>query len=287
MNKTIRWWMVLVLLLAIAAGTYWYLTQSPPEQAPAEVSSTPEAPPTETVRHPIDEIGSGAPAEGTAAQELPPLDASDTVVEGELTALFDGGPVLNFVGSGDYISRLVATVDNLASSRTSARLWPVQPTPGRLAVRQDGDRTYLSTENFQRYAPFVRFATSVDVDRLVALYVRYYPLFQQAYESLGYPDRYFNDRVVDVIDDLLATPDPGGSIELVLPPQDPSVEVRRPWVLYQYADPALESLSAGQKILIRMGSENAGLVKATLRDLRTRLATAAPPAAAPPGTPSP
>jgi hypothetical protein len=287
MNKTNRWWLLLVVLVAIVAGSYWFLTRSPPVEAPAEVSTLPEAEPAEAIRHPIEEIEQEEPAEGGATQELPPLNESDKVVEGALADLFDGGPVLDFVASDDYIRKSVVTVDNLARSRTSARMWPVQPTPGQLAVNHEGDRTYLSTENFARYSPFVRFATSVDVDRLVALYVRYYPLFQQAYEGLGYPGQYFNDRVVDVIDSLLATPDPGSTIELILPPQDPSVEVRRPWVLYQFADPALESLPSGQKILIRMGSENAGRVKATLRELRKRLATMPPPAAASPATPSP
>ena len=81
--------------------------------------------------------------------------------------------------------------------------------------------------------------------------------------------------MIDVIDDLLATPDPGDNIELVLPPQDPSIEVERPWVLYQFADPALQSLSAGQKILVRMGSENARRLKAVLGELRKRLAAVA------------
>jgi len=287
MNKTIRWWPALVAVLIIAAGSYWYVTRTPPVEAPAEVSIPPEAPTTEAIRHPIEQSRQPESAEGIPAQELPPLDASDAEVEGALVDLFDGGPVLDFVGSSDYIRKVVATVDNLPRSRASARMRPVQPTPGHMAVRQEGDRTYLSPENFQRYSPFVNLATSVDVDRLVATYVRYYPLFQQAYEGLGYPGQYFNDRVVDVIDNLLATPAPGGAIELVLPPQDPSVEVSRPWVLYQYEDPALESLSAGQKILIRMGGENAGRVKATLRELRKRLATVPPRAGAPAATSSP
>jgi hypothetical protein len=285
MNKTIRWWPALVALLVIAAGSYWYLTRSRPVQAPAEDSGPVEVPPAETIRHPIEEVRQGEPAADGTAQELPPLDRSDTVIENAIADLFERGPALESLAPGEYIRKVVVTVDNLARSRASARMWPVQPTPGRLAVRDEGDRTYLAAENFQRYSPFVSLATSVDVDRLVALYVRSYPLFQQAYEDLGYPRQYFNDRVVEVIDNLLATPDPGETIELVLPPQDPSVEVGRPWVLYRYADPSLESLSAGQKILIRMGSENAARLKATLGELRKRLATAPPPAATSSPTP--
>ena len=288
MNRNIRWWPALVVLVAVAAGLYLYRTRSqPPVEPPSEPSSPPEATSAGAIRHPIGEIGPGATGEGVAQEELPPLDSSDAVVEAAVKGLVGAGSVLDLVGSGDYIRKVVVTVDNLPRDRASSRLWPVPPTPGRFTVRVEGDRTYLSAENFQRYSPFVTLATSVDVEKLVALYVRYYPLFQQAYESLGYPGRYFNDRVVDVIDHLLATPDPGDTIELVLPPQDPSVEVARPWVLYGYADPALQSLSAGQKILIRMGSENARGVKATLRELRKRLAATPQRPAASPATGNP
>ena len=74
---------------------------------------------------------------------------------------------------------------------------------------------------------------------------------------MGYPNGYFNDRLVEVIDNLLATPDPKGPIALV-----------RPNVMYTYADPGLEGRSAGQKLLIRMGPENAKAVKAKLTELR-------------------
>jgi len=43
--------------------------------------------------------------------------------------------------------------------------------------------------------------------------------------------------------------------------------------MYLYADPKLESLSAGQKTLIRMGPANEALIKDRLRALRAILAT--------------
>ena len=101
---------------------------------------------------------------------------------------------------------------------------------------------------------------AVDSAKLVALYVRLYPLFQEAYAELGYPSRYFNDRLFEVIDHLLATPDVQGSVALV-----------QPKVLYEYADPALQDLSAGQKILVRMGGENEAKVKAKLREIKRAL----------------
>jgi hypothetical protein len=103
------------------------------------------------------------------------------------------------------------------------------------------------------------------MQRLANTYFHFYPLFQSAYQNLGYPNGYFNDRLVQVIDSLLATPQPSGPIELT-----------RPNVLYTFADPNLEALPAGQKLLLRMGPDNAAVVKGKLKELRAAI-TAAPP----------
>ena len=207
---------------------------------------------------------------------MPSLGESDKVVQGTLLGLVGREAVLRFFNVGDYIRRFVVTVDNLPSKRAAVRLWPVNPTPGQFLVTKTGDTTTLSAENFKRYEPFVRLVQSVDTAKAVALYVRFYPLIQQAYEELGYPGKYFNDRLIEVIDHLLATPDIAGPIRLTLPKVEGSIKLDRPWVLYEFADPALESRSAGQKILLRMGIDNAERLKAKLRDLRSKLVRNAP-----------
>lgn len=101
---------------------------------------------------------------------------------------------------------------------------------------------------------------AVDPQALVAWYVHAYPLFQQAYRQLGYPKGYFNDRLIVAIDDMLAAPEPTESPAL-----------RRGDVYYVYADPALESLSTGQKLLLRSGPANEARIKARLRAIRDLL----------------
>jgi hypothetical protein len=101
----------------------------------------------------------------------------------------------------------------------------------------------------------------MNTQQFTTAYFHYYPLFQQAYEGLGYPNGYFNDRLVATIDDALAAPDVRGPVALV-----------RPNVMYQYADPKIEALSSGQKIMVRMGPDNEAIVKAKLRELRTAVA---------------
>ena len=99
--------------------------------------------------------------------------------------------------------------------------------------------------------------TPIFLGQVADVYRRFYPLFQDAYVDLGYPNGYFNDRLIEVIDDLLATPDKNEPVSLV-----------RPHVLYEFSDPDLESLSSGQKMLLRMGSEHRSSVKQKLREFR-------------------
>ena len=84
------------------------------------------------------------------------------------------------------------------------------------AARSTSDRVVVTDEADARRLQWVisnvRALESIDSAKLVALYVRFYPLFQQAYAELGYPSRYFNDRLFEVIDHLLATPDVRGPI---------------------------------------------------------------------------
>jgi hypothetical protein len=139
-------------------------------------------------------------------------------------------------------------------------LRPLKPTAGQTVVSTEGDLTVLSEANFDRYRAFVRAVQSADVKELAAAYRRFYPLFQQAYEDLGYPGKYFNDRLVEVIDHLLETPE-------VAPP----IQLEQPRVFYTFADAGLEGRSAGQKLLIRMGPANARIVKAKLREFRAEI----------------
>jgi flagellar biosynthesis/type III secretory pathway protein FliH len=106
----------------------------------------------------------------------------------------------------------------------------------------------------------VQLFARVDTKTLVGAYAAHYPLFQQAYRELGYPQGYFNDRLVATIDSLLATPDVPGPIAVV-----------QPKVMFEYARPELEALPAGQKIMLRVGPENARTVKAKLREVRQAL----------------
>jgi hypothetical protein len=196
---------------------------------------------------------------------LPALDDSSVPLQNALADLFGAQSVERFIIPDDLIRHIVVSVDNLSEQKVAERLRPVKPPAGSFMVAGTADAPLLDPANYERYQPMVQLLRSTDTQRLVATYVRYYPLFQESYENLGHPPQYFNDRVIEVIDQLLATPDVPGPIALA-----------QPNVQYEFADPKLESLAAGQKTLIRMGSENAAAVKQKLRELRSALVSRKP-----------
>jgi len=257
-EKPIMWGAAAVVLAGIAALYYFYAVRAPVQvpAPPPQVHPAAPAPSEPAIEHPVPASGQGA------AQPLPPLNDSDQAIGGALAGVPDGAAIQNFLVPQNLIRHIVATIDNLPRKRVSVELRPIKPTSGEFEVSGTADHLTLNPDNFKRYTPFVDLVKSVDPKAVAAVYFRFYPLFQQAYEDLGYPTEYFNDRVIEVIDHLLETPDVEDPIELV-----------QPNVMYLYADPKLEALSAGQKTLIRMGPENAAVIKAKLRELRGLLAT--------------
>jgi hypothetical protein len=222
---------------------------------PAEIGAEVDTGP----KHPIPVPRADA-AKTRQLVPLPPLEDSDAYFLLEIGTTL--GPVIeSLLVREAVIDRLVTTIDNLPRMRVSEKIRPV----GRLAqaFRPDAfdDVFTLGPANFSRYDDLVAQIAGADIDAITDLYQRFYPLFQQSYERLGYPDAYFNDRLIDVIDHLLETPAPNEPIRLV-----------RPNVLYEFADPTLESLSSGQKLLVRMGPANAATVKGILIEFRSQLA---------------
>jgi hypothetical protein len=206
--------------------------------------------------------------EALAAASAP---AEPATLTDSLTSLLGRKAVLSFMQTDDFPRRVVATVDNMGRNHAAPALWPVNPVPGRFTVRAKGDAMIVDPDNAARYTPFVMLVESVDAKQAAALYVSHYAQFQRAYEDLGYPNRYFNDRLVEVIDELLATPTAEAMPEVVLTEVKGPVATARPWVRYEYADPKLESLTAGQKMLLRTGPVNQRRLKAKLTEFRKEL----------------
>jgi hypothetical protein len=250
-----------------AAGWWWWSSRMPPPavvEAPAQPSTAePTAIEPSKGEHPIEAAPAAQAA--LASETLPPLGESDSVLRAALSGLIGDQALLQFFQMTGLATRFVATVDNLPRSRVSTKILPVHGPGGAFVVDGAAGEQVIGADNADRYGPHVRLVEGLDVKKAAALYVRFYPLLQQAYRDLGYPQGHFNDRLVAVIDHLLATPQVEAPIRVV-----------QPKVLYEFADPDLEARSAGQKLLLRMGQPNTARVKEKLRAFRAEV-TAAPP----------
>lgn len=255
-KKWLYWAIPVVVAVGIGAALWYGRSHRQAEQAkqvPAvTVPETPTPAAEPPVRNPLGET--------TPPKPLPPLADSDLSLQESLSGVF-GRALDPFLVPKNIIRHTVVTIDNLPRKKTAVQMWPVKPIGGELLATGEGEEMTLGPGNSARYEPVIKILQSTDTAQVATLYKQYYPLFQEAYVSLGYPDGYFNDRLVEVIDHLLATPDVTGPIKL-----------KRPSVNFEFADAELEGLSSGQKMLIRMGSGNAAIVKDKLRELRKAIA---------------
>lgn len=258
---------IAVLIVLAVAGVGWYFRGEFLPQ-PVERVATPTEPPIEETAvddgpaHPMAPPESAESIQGDIVP-LPPLDDSDGYFLVALVDLF-GADIDTLLVREAIIDKFVATVDNLPRDHVAEKIRPAGRLSQRFRVDAAGNNgpVYLSPDNYQRYDPLVSKIASANIEAVADTYRRFYPLFQQSYERLGYPNAYFNDRVVEVIDHLLAMP----------PQPDEPIRLIRPHVLYKFADSRFEALSSGQKLLLRIGPEHAVTVKRFLRDLRAELA---------------
>ncbi len=263
-RESTQFYIPVLLAIAVAAAlTYYWIeinrVDPPAEPPPAAVEPVVEEP--KSPLHPFPRLESPV-GPGGKLVALPSLDQSDEYLKLALADVLGSRTVAEMLAERDLIARIVATVDNLPRDHVAERIRPIAGLAGVFDVEASSNTEFtISADSYRRYDLLVDLVTSADLNELTEVYGRFYPLFQKAYADLGYPNAHFNDRLVAVIDHLLATPDV----------EDP-IKVVRPHVLYEFADMDVESLSSGRKLLIRMGNEHTARIKTTLRELRLLIA---------------
>jgi hypothetical protein len=261
----------LVAVLVVVPAVWWYLQRPGKKEATVAVAedsavaaaTTPVEPPP-AIRYPLT---AAAPESAPAA--APAVTDPDAEVVTGLNSLFGEPQLAAWLIPDKLLRRLVATTDNLSRNTRTEQLRPLRAPAGALIVQREAidaavgtERITLGAQNAARYDAAVSLLAKTDMQQAATLYRSLYPLLQRAYEELGYPDRYFNDRVIDTIDHLLATPEPAGQLLL-----------EQPKVLYLFADADLEARSSGQKLLLRMGVAHARTVKQKLREFRGQISS--------------
>jgi hypothetical protein len=272
---------LLVLICALGFSVYLQ-NRAVPEQVIEEVKPalSPEPVKKPIVHYPVAESDAPAPpaespeksdetsqpsTESAPPEALPTVQESDPSIQAALADLIGNEAIISLLHIDNFIQKFVATVDNLPEKKLPRAHLPIIPPKGKFLVSGTIEEPQISDRNYKRYGIYLNLMKSLDQSLALNIYSHFYPLFQSAYEQLGYKNAYFNDRLVYVIEHLLETPNPPDPILL-----------RQPAVLYEYADGGLENLSAGQKILLRIGQEQRMEMFKILESYRDRLTSLKP-----------
>lgn len=280
-----RWIVSVITVLVLVAGLWWMEQRRQAELAPQpDASSVPQTASPEP-RYPLPETlpqSDSAPAPTPPKREhkrqtvppihaepepeppppLPELPESDASALETLSNLFDGSLARQWIKPEFVIPRTVAVINSFDGDAPALESWPVSPVNSapEIEEREDGKTRLWTQASAERYGEHVAALGSVPPAQAAAVYVRYYPLFQQAWGELGEAEPYFNDRLIDVIDHLLATPEAGLPIEVV--PYEGHL---------RFSDHSLQDQSWGRKLLIRAGPQHARTIKRWLQEFKASL----------------
>jgi hypothetical protein len=257
---------------ALILGITYFLRQAP-EPAPAEeaVSGTDiESGAPAAAEPPPGQLEPGAdvmeetppsPAIDEPVLVLPPLNESDAFVRERLPDTLPEP----WRERDDLLRRTAVVLENATRGEIPKRQlsfmapdgpYPVQKVP---VEGQEKPRFFVDPAGYERYDRYLDMLESMPAEQLSNLLLDTGPLLGEALAELG-SQVSVQTGMVETIDQILAVPVLEGEVELI-----------QPKVLYEYADPELEGLSALQKQVLRMGPDNVVRLQSYLRDLRDRL----------------
>ncbi|MCO1336277.1 DUF3014 domain-containing protein [Microbulbifer sp. OS29] len=263
------WIIGIIVVVVVAAAAYWLWTgEEKKKEVPATgvIQEPQTAPESEALAEPESQEPAQPPAEPVIEEEPgteppPPLNESDKAAYDELMTLAPDGALSRWLVSDEVVRKWVAAANAASRGDLIHKHRPLKTIRGPIKVTGSSTEGYqLSTDNYRRYDQPVRLFALVNTDTAIKMYQYWYPRLAQAYSELGIRNKSFHQVVIGAIDNVLAAPEVEGPIQLI-----------RPSVYYKFADPKLEKLPGVQKLMIRMGPDNAARVKEKLKEIREKL----------------
>ena len=192
---------------------------------------------------------------------LPLLDDSDQLIRDGAVSLTRHEGVNAWLSPNELVRKIVTFTDSVANGNIAREPLGVLMPKGKFLVKQINDKVLeIEPKSYERYDVVTNILVSIDTKRAVEFYILLRPLFQQAYDELGYPEGKFEDVIFKSIGRLLETP-----------AIDEPIRVIQPVVMFEYEDVRLEMLSPVQKQMIRMGPKNTRAIKRKLSEIAAEL----------------
>ena len=253
--------LIVVLLLVIAGGVVLLTGIWPPEEKPTSVVTTP--PPAPLPAPVVDEIEEPTPEPPPAPTEpieepLPRLEESDDAVRDALGYIPLGTAGQQFLMPGNIIERSASLIYLMAQGDVPYKLLPVSRPKATFPISDDGTQVITDPAGFERYDALTQWLESLELKPLLSSLEWFIPLFREAWSYYGEDPASFDMAVVMTLDLVIATPE----VDLS------EARLIRKEAVWIFEDPAIEGLAPIQKQVLRMGPENAKILKAKAAEMR-------------------
>lgn len=253
--------LIVVLLLVISSAVVLLTGIWPPEEKPAPVVTAPPpaplpAPVVVEIEEPTPEP---PPAVPTPIEEtLPLLEESDDAVRDALGDIPLGTAGQQYLMPGNIIERSASLIYLMAQGDVPYKLLPVSRPKATFPISDDGTQVITDPAGFERYNALIQWLESLELEPLLSSLEWFIPLFREAWSYYGEDPAAFDMAVVMTLDLVIATPE----VDLS------EARLIRKEAVWIFEDPAIEGLAPIQKQVLRMGPENAKILKAKAAEMR-------------------
>ena len=253
--------LIAVFLLVIAGGAVFFTGIWPPEEEPApSVTTPPPAPPPAPEITELEEpvVEPPPPPPAPVEEPLPRLEESDDAVRDAVGDIPLGTAGQQYLIPGNIIERSASVVYLMAQGEVPYKLLPVSRPKAAFPISDDGTQVVTDPAGFERYDALTQWLQSLDLESLLSSLEWFIPLFREAWSYYGEDPAAFDMAVVMTLDLVIATPE----VDLS------EARLIRKEAVWIFEDPAIEGLAPIQKQVLRMGPENAEIVKAKATEAR-------------------
>ena len=254
--------LILVVLLVIAGGVVLLTGIWPPEEestAPPVIAAPPAPPPAPVISEFEEPAVEPTPPPPAPVEEpLPRLEESDDAVRDAVGDIPLGTAGQQYLVPGNIIERSASLIYLMAQGDVPYKLLPVSRPKAAFPISDDGTQVVTNPAGFERYDALTQWLQSLDLKSLLSSLEWFIPLFREAWSYYGEDPAAFDMAVVMTLDLVIATPE----VDLS------EARLIRKEAVWIFEDPAIEGLAPIQKQVLRMGPENAEIVKAKATEAR-------------------